>query len=212
MQGPASEHRPGPKARPLTVCNSTACTQELTRQYNNRGKYNVTHHSREVDEPRPQSCRRSRSWSAEGKAAKIRHMNIVGNTDLSAMRTSWSEFESNSTQLAESWYAKRDDQYSREKLSGDHGKAGVLLPGPRLRRTSTVESTQVSISPDKRKELFITANVQRRRDLYAQSDIKMTRRSHRGRNESRCCASFIVSKPGDTYLARASLEQRGRRR
>src|SRR5690606_17137350 len=52
-------------------------TQELTRQYNNRGKYNVT------ITPTVTQLPRNRVDVAiaikEGKAAKIRHINLVGN-------------------------------------------------------------------------------------------------------------------------------------
>ena len=52
----------------------------------------------------------------EGKAAKIRHINLIGNEkfDEETLRESWESNESNWL----SWY-RRDDQYSREKLSGD---------------------------------------------------------------------------------------------
>src|SRR3546814_199280 len=52
----------------------------------------------------------------EGKAAKIRHINLVGNEKFEQedLTDSWESAESNWL----SWY-RRDDQYSREKLSGD---------------------------------------------------------------------------------------------
>src|SRR3546814_1723763 len=52
-------------------------TQELTRQYNNRGKYNV-----EIS-PSVSKLDRNRVdvtlTIKEGKAAKIRHINLIGN-------------------------------------------------------------------------------------------------------------------------------------
>ncbi|HZX81298.1 MAG TPA: POTRA domain-containing protein, partial [Lysobacter sp.] len=89
-------------------------TQELTRQYNNRGKYNV--------EITPTVSRLDRNRVdvtiaiKEGAAARIRHINLVGNEKFEEedLRDSW---ESRETSW-KSWY-KRDDQYSREKLSGD---------------------------------------------------------------------------------------------
>src|SRR3546814_11535198 len=52
----------------------------------------------------------------EGKAAKIRHINLIGNEKFEQedLTDSWESAESNWL----SWY-RRDDQYSREKLSGD---------------------------------------------------------------------------------------------
>ena len=89
-------------------------TRELQAQYNNRGKYNVK------ITPAVNSLDRNRVditiTIAEGKAAKIRHINIVGNEvfDDEQILDGW---ESGTTNWL-SWY-NRDDQYSREKLSGD---------------------------------------------------------------------------------------------
>ena len=89
-------------------------TQELTRQYNNRGKYNVeiTPTVAQLDRNRVDVTINVK----EGKAAKIRHVNLVGtevfeNKDI---LDNWESRESNWL----SWY-RRDDQYSKEKLSGD---------------------------------------------------------------------------------------------
>ena len=71
------------------------------------------------------------------------------------------DFESGSTNWL-SWY-KRDDQYSREKMSGDLERLTSFYLD-RGYVDFAVESTQVSISPD-RKELFITANV-REGEIY----------------------------------------------
>ena len=49
-------------------------------------------------------------------AARIKHLNVVGNTAFSDKDIE-GDFESNTTNWT-SWYSK-DDQYSREKLSGD---------------------------------------------------------------------------------------------
>ena len=127
-------------------------TQELTRQYNNRGKYNV--------EITPTVSRLDRNRVDvtiaidEGKAAKIRHINLVGNEkfEQEEILDSWESKESNWL----SWY-RRDDQYSREKLEGDREK----LRNYYLDRgyiDFSEESIQVAISPDKR-DMFITAGV-----------------------------------------------------
>src|SRR3546814_8957904 len=89
-------------------------TQDPTRQYNNRGKYNV-----EIS-PSVSKLDRNRVdvtlTIKEGKAAKIRHINLIGNEKFEQedLTDSWESDESNWL----SWY-RRDDQYSREKLSGD---------------------------------------------------------------------------------------------
>src|SRR5690606_9391009 len=80
-------------------------TQELTRQYNNRGKYNVT------ITPTVTQLPRNRVDVAiaikEGKAAKIRHINLVGNEifEEEAILDTWESGEHNWL----SWYRK-DDQ------------------------------------------------------------------------------------------------------
>ena len=81
-----------------------------------------------------------------------------------------------------SWY-RRDDQYSREKLSGDLEK----LTNYYLDRgyvDFNVESTQVAISPDKR-DIFVTTNISEG-EVYKVSDVKVT---------------------GDTILPQAEIEK-----
>lgn len=132
--------------------NLDRVTQELIRQYNNKGKYSVT------IVPTITKLDRNRVdinlQITEGKNAKLRDINIVGNTVYSddLLREDW---ESNTTSIL-SWY-KRDDQYSREKLSGDLEKLSDFYLD-RGYADFNIESTQVTISPDK-KDMFLTANV-----------------------------------------------------
>lgn len=127
-------------------------TQELTRQYNNRGKYNV--------QITPTVTRLDRNrvdvtiTVAEGKAAKIRHINLVGNDKFEEedIRDNWESNESNWL----SWY-RRDDQYSREKLEGDREKLRNFYLD-RGYIDFAEDSIQVAISPDKR-DMFITAGL-----------------------------------------------------
>ncbi len=141
-------------------------TQELARQYNNRGKYNV-----KID-PSVKQLDRNRVeitiTIAEGKPAKIRHINIVGNTTFSDEDIR-KEFEADETNWL-SWYRK-DDQYSREKLQGDLEKLRAYY----LDRGFVdfqVESTQVNISPDRR-DIYISANV-REGEVYTIGEVKLT--------------------------------------
>lgn len=132
--------------------NLDRVTQELLRQYNNKGKYGVT------ITPTVANIDRNRVDItldiAEGKGARLRDINIVGNAVYSdeALREGW---ESNTSNWL-SWY-KRDDQYSREKLSGDLEKLSDYYLD-RGYVDFNVESTQVTITPDK-KDIFLTANV-----------------------------------------------------
>ncbi|MEO7916426.1 MAG: outer membrane protein assembly factor BamA [Dokdonella sp.] len=139
---------------------------ELTRQYYNRGKYNVSINTSTVnlDRNRVQVAINV----AEGKPAKIKHINIVGNTTYPDKKLR-EDFQSTTTNIT-SWYSK-DDQYSREKLSGDL----ETLSSYYLDRgyvDFNVESTQVGISPDKRK-MYVSANI-KEGEIYTVSDIKLT--------------------------------------
>jgi outer membrane protein insertion porin family len=141
-------------------------TQELTRQYNNRGKYNVTIKPKvtELDRNRVEIA----IEVAEGKAAHIKHLNIVGNTKFSDKEIR-EDFDSNTSNWL-SWYSS-DDQYSREKVSGDIEKITSFYQD-RGYVDFSVESTQVSISPDK-KDIYITMGV-REGEIYTLSDVKLT--------------------------------------
>ena len=141
-------------------------TQELTRQYNNRGKYNV-----EVT-PTVTKLDRNRVdltiTVKEGKAAKIRHINLIGNelfSDKQLLKT-WESRESS----WKSWYS-RDDQYSREKLSGDLEKLNNFYLDRGYIDVS-VDSPQVGISPD-RQNMYITAGIEEG-DQYKISNVSVT--------------------------------------
>ena len=140
--------------------------QELTKQYYNRGKYNVKVKSsvKALDRNRVEVT----LTMAEGKAAKIRHVNIVGNkrfTDAEIIEG----FESKTTNWL-SWY-RRDDQYSKEKVQGDLEKLRAFYLD-RGYVDFAIDSTQVSISPDKR-NIYVTANVTEG-EVYKISDTKLT--------------------------------------
>ncbi len=140
--------------------------QELTRQYNNRGKYNVQ------ITPTVSPLDRNRVDVTidvkEGKAAKIRHVNLIGteNFENEEILDTWESRESSWL----SWY-RRDDQYSREKLSGDMEKLNSWYLD-RGYIDFSIDSTQVSISPDKR-DMYLTASVTEG-EIYTISEIKVT--------------------------------------
>lgn len=166
-------------------------TQELTRQYNNRGKYNVSIKPTitELDRNRVEI----KIAIAEGKAARIRHLNIVGNETFSDEELR-EDFESDTSNWT-SWYS-RDDQYSREKLSGDLERITSFYQD-RGYVDFNVESTQVSISPDKR-EIFLTLNV-REGETYTISELKLTGDLILPEEDLR---RFVISKPGEIFSRR----------
>src|SRR5690606_23269550 len=133
---------------------------------------------------------------SEGKASKIRDINIVGNDTFTEtqLRRSW---ESSTTSWM-SWY-KRDDQYSREKLSGDLEK----LTNFYLDRgyvDFNIESTQVAISPDKQ-DIFITANVSEG-EVYTVSEVKVTGDTVLPQED---IEKLVMIREGDTF-SRARIE------
>ncbi|MEP7097184.1 MAG: outer membrane protein assembly factor BamA [Dokdonella sp.] len=139
---------------------------ELIRQYYNRGKYNVSVKTSKVNLDRNRV--EIAINIAEGKAAAIKHLNIVGNTTYSDKQIEGG-FESSPTNWT-SWYSK-NDQYSREKLSGDLEKLQSFYMD-RGYADFNVDSTEVSISPDKRK-MYVTANI-KEGDVYKVTDVKLT--------------------------------------
>jgi outer membrane protein insertion porin family len=141
-------------------------SQELVKQYFSQGRYAVDVDTRvtELDRNRV----RIAIVIDEGDVAEIRHINIVGNetfTDKDIQK----DFEADIVPFWKFW--SKDGQYSREKLSGDMEK----LRSYYLDRgyvDFNIESTQVSISPDKQ-DIYITANVVEG-DVYGVDDVQIT--------------------------------------
>lgn len=139
--------------------------QEMKRQYFNRGLYSV----QVVTTVTPLERNRVALQFdvIEGEAARIRQINIVGNKVFSEKKL-LSQLNS-STPGWLSWYTK-DDQYSKTKLSGDlEALRSYYLNQGYLE--FDIESTQVSISPDK-KDIFITVNI-KEGPKYTVSDITL---------------------------------------
>ncbi|WP_372015166.1 outer membrane protein assembly factor BamA [Pseudoxanthomonas sp. 10H] len=168
--------------------------QELTRQYNNRGKYNVQ------ITPTVSPLDRNRVDVTidvkEGKAAKIRHVNLIGTENFpnEEILAGWESRESSWL----SWY-RRDDQYSREKLSGDMEKLNSWYLD-RGYIDFSIDSTQVSISPDKR-DMYLTASVTEG-EVYKISEIKVTGDTILPQDQ---IERLVIPKVGDTF-SRVLLE------
>jgi outer membrane protein insertion porin family len=139
--------------------------QELKSQYLSRGRYGVQITTTVT--PLERNRVAIQFNIAEGKVAKIRQINFVGNKvvkestlrDLFVLRTpNWL-----------SWYSK-NDQYSRQKLEADlESLRSFYLNQGYLE--FTIDSTQVSISPDK-KDIFLTVNLTEGKK-YTVSDVKL---------------------------------------
>ena len=126
--------------------------QELRRQYYSAGKYGA----RIETSVSPLDNNRVGIVIevSEGVAARIRQINIVGNTVFEEAEL-LKQFESSAPGLL-SFFTK-DDQYSKQKLAGDlEALRSYYLDNGYL--NFNVDSTQVSITPDK-KDIYITINI-----------------------------------------------------
>ena len=140
--------------------------QELRRQYNSLGKYAVKMESTvtELDNNRVAVA----IDISEGVAAKIRKINIVGNTVFKEKKL-LKLFKSTTPTLF-SFFTK-DDQYSRQKLTADiESLRSHYLNNGYI--NFSVDSSQVSITPDK-KGIYITINITEG-ELFTVSEVKLT--------------------------------------
>lgn len=143
-------------------------TQELRRQYYSNGKYGVKIESKIT--PLDDNSLTIAFTIIEGEAARIREINIVGNKAFSEKEL-LGEFKL-TTPTWISWFTK-DDQYSKQKLGGD-------LEALRSKYQDSgyvdfhVESTQVSITPDKA-DVYITVNIAEG-EQYTLSEVKLAGR------------------------------------
>jgi len=163
-------------------------TQYLTDQYYSRGKYAV-----KIDkkvENLPDNRVRVNIDIKEGSRAKIRQINIVGNTvfkDKAILETL-----SLQTPNWQSWY-KQSDRYARETLQGDLEKISTFYQD-RGYANFHIDSVQVAIAPDK-SDIFITANVTEGA-VYKLGEIKLAGNLIAPEAELR---RLLVIAPGQIY-------------
>ena len=162
--------------------------KEIKRQYTSRGFYSakVTTTVTPIERNRI-----SLTFTIdEGEVSKIVDINIIGASAFSES-TLLKEFEL-TTGGWFSWFTK-DDQYSKQKLSGDLEK----LKSYYLNRgylEFNIESTQVSITPDKEK-IYITVNITEGA-VYKISDIKFQGELKITEEEMR---ALLLFKSGETF-------------
>ncbi|MCC5872254.1 MAG: outer membrane protein assembly factor BamA [Gammaproteobacteria bacterium] len=125
---------------------------ELERQYVGQGRYGASIDS--VVEELPRNRVAIRINIEEGSVAKVRHLNIVGNSVYSD-RELLDQFELKLPSPLFFW--RSDDRYSREKLGGDLERLEAYYRDSGY-VNFRIDSTQVSINPDK-SEVYITINV-----------------------------------------------------
>jgi len=140
--------------------------QELRRQYYSRGKYGLKIDSEVKDISRNRVAVTLKI--SEGKVAKIKQINVVGNKSYEDEELLKS-FELGTSNLL-SFYTK-NDQYSKQKLGADLER----LRSHYMDRgyiNFDIESTQVSITPNK-KEIYININV-KEGEVFTINEVKLT--------------------------------------
>jgi outer membrane protein insertion porin family len=163
-------------------------TQYLTDQYYSRGKYAVSIKTTEKDLPNNRI--RVSIDIKEGSRAKIREINIVGNTHFKAKEIL--ETLTLTTPNLTSWY-KETDRYSRESLQGDLEKIQQFYQDRGYANYRT-DSVQVAIAPDKR-DIFITVNITEG-IVYKLGDIKIAGATVVPQDQ---LTPLIFMKPGEIY-------------
>ena len=162
--------------------------QELKRQYVTRGLYGATVQTTVTPQDRN---RVALNFSiTEGDPSKIARINIVGNKAFTE-KTLLSEMNL-TTPGWFTWYTK-NDQYSKQKLQADletirsyYQNRGYL--------EFAIDSTQVSISPDKQ-NIYITVNLTEG-PRYTVGDVRIAGDLVVPEPE---LAALIRIKPGETY-------------
>ena len=162
--------------------------QELKRQYLSRGLYGVLITTTVT--PIERNRVNINFAVDEGDISRIRQINIVGNKAFS--EKDLRDQIKLSTPGWFSWYTKAD-QYSKQKLTGDI----ETLKSYYLNRgylEMQVESTQVSITPD-RKDIYVTINITEG-EKFTVSDVRLEGEMFGREDELK---ALIQLKPGDVY-------------
>lgn len=162
--------------------------QEIKRQYLSQGKYGAT--VKTVVTPLERNRVEVRFDIDEGAVARIRAINIVGNHafDESELRSQFNLTTANWL----SWWSK-DDQYSKQKMTADIEALRSFYMNQGYLEFN-VDSTQVSITPDKR-DIYVTVNITEG-EKYTVSDIKMAGEMLVPEDELR---ALVTMQPGEIF-------------
>ncbi len=169
--------------------------QELKRQYVSNGMYSTTLSTTVTS---IENNRVNIKFNVvEGSSARIRKINIVGNK-LFLEKELLKQFTLRTPGFL-TWYTK-EDQYSKQKLSADLEKLrSYYLDRGYLE--FNIDSTQVSITPDKR-SVYITIGVSEG-PQYKISEIKLGGELLMSENQAR---KLIIQHSGDVF-SRARLDE-----
>src|SRR2546421_3150804 len=161
---------------------------EMKRQYLSRGLYAVEMQTTVT--PLERNRVGINIAVTEGEVAKIRGINLVGARAFSE-RELLKEFVLRTPGWL-TWYTKHD-RYSREKLSADLENLRSFYQN-RGYLDFSIESTQVSISPDRR-DIYITVNMVEG-EKYAVSKVEVSGNLIVARAE---IEKLVQLKPGDVF-------------
>jgi len=162
--------------------------QELLAQYYSRGKYAIKINTQV--KPLERNRVAIDLDISEGKAARIKQINIVGNEAFTE-----AELLKNFKLSTNGWFSfiTKDDQYSKQKLTADiETLRSFYLDRGYLK--FNVESTQVSITPDKQ-DIYITINISEGKP-FTIKDVRLTGKTIIPQEELR---KLIKIEPGDTF-------------
>jgi len=166
---------------------------ELKRQYVARGKYAVSVKTtiKELERNRV-----AVSFDVtEGKPSKIRQINLVGNKAYT--EDDLFDVMKLTTPGTFTWFTN-NDQYSKPKLAADIESIRSLYLNSGY-MDFAVDSTQVSISPDK-KDIYITLNITEG-EKYSLSDVKFA--VAKGGLTEEQIRKLVTMKAGDTFSREA---------
>ncbi len=169
--------------------------QELLRQYYSRGKYAVKINTQV--KPMERNRVAIDLDISEGKAARIKQINITGNeafTEKELLRQ---------MQLSTlGWFSlwTKNDQYSKQKLSADLESLRTFYLDHGYLKFN-INSTQVSITPDKQ-DIYITINITEGKP-YKIKDVRLSGKTVVAEEELR---KLITIKPGDIFSRTALTE------
>ncbi len=166
--------------------------QYLTEQYFSRGKYAVRVDTKITDLPGNKVD--VIVDIKEGKRARIRQINIVGDTKFKE-KDILNAFELKTPNWL-SWY-KQDDRYSKESLQGDLEKLRSYYMD-RGYANFQIESQQVTIAPEK-DDMFITVNINEG-DVFKVSEVKLAGNMVVPEEQLR---KLLLIHPGDTFSRKA---------
>ena len=163
-------------------------TNSLTEEYYGRGKYaaKVTPTVEPVEDNRV----RVSIQIEEGDRAKIRQVNIVGNTTFEEEEII-ADFELSTGNWMS--FIRQNDRYSKEALEGDLEKLRSFYMDRGFADFRT-DDVQVAISPDKR-DIFVTISVTEG-DRYTIADVKLAGEMVVPEEDLK---GLILTQPGETF-------------